>query len=430
MAKPFFSGNYGSSLARIDTRPIIEAGKAQGQMFASIGKDFGGAIEKYQENKKKGEAADIQIGAILENMSPERQQEIISGESKFGKSLEKFIEGELPNSKKEALLGSLITTNAADKAKIQEDRESKAYQDKQNIQNAALRFAEYNIGSETAAVPALRNITDPQKFSEVATTISNIEKNPFLTQLLSQELDKRVLRQQELRLKGPILTPGEEAMDKKFAEDMLEFNEADVRKGLTQLNEASTRLAKEEDLTGAIVGLMPKAFKDIANPDASEVQEAVEEVVQRNLRLVLGAQFTAQEGERLISRAFNPRLDQKENKKRVDRLIKSINDAMQLKLEQRNYFQRNGTLKGFRNPAIPSISMIETQAFDSATTEVTQEMVDDLKKQVEARKQAINQVDAFDPFAGAQSNPVPTDPNILPGRPIQVSGVRNQNTMN
>lgn len=51
--KPFFSGDYGSALARVDTRPIMEAGRAQGQMFANIGSQIGGAIEKYGLNKEK-----------------------------------------------------------------------------------------------------------------------------------------------------------------------------------------------------------------------------------------------------------------------------------------------------------------------------------------------------------------------------------------
>ena len=53
MAKPFFSGDYGSALAKVDTRPIVEAGKAQGQMYANMGKQIGGAIEKYGLNKEK-----------------------------------------------------------------------------------------------------------------------------------------------------------------------------------------------------------------------------------------------------------------------------------------------------------------------------------------------------------------------------------------
>jgi hypothetical protein len=57
--KPFFSGNYGSALARVDTRPIMEAGRAQGQMFANMGQQIGGMIQQYGLNKEKqGKLAD------------------------------------------------------------------------------------------------------------------------------------------------------------------------------------------------------------------------------------------------------------------------------------------------------------------------------------------------------------------------------------
>jgi hypothetical protein len=51
--KPFFSGNYGSALARVDTRPIMEAGRAQGQMYANMGQQIGGMIKQYGLNKEK-----------------------------------------------------------------------------------------------------------------------------------------------------------------------------------------------------------------------------------------------------------------------------------------------------------------------------------------------------------------------------------------
>ena len=51
--KPFFSGNYGSALARVDTRPIVEAGRAQGQMLANMGSQIGGMIQQYGLNKEK-----------------------------------------------------------------------------------------------------------------------------------------------------------------------------------------------------------------------------------------------------------------------------------------------------------------------------------------------------------------------------------------
>jgi hypothetical protein len=51
--RPFFTGDYGSALGRIDTRPIIEAGRAQGQMFAGLGAEAAKAIETYQLNKER-----------------------------------------------------------------------------------------------------------------------------------------------------------------------------------------------------------------------------------------------------------------------------------------------------------------------------------------------------------------------------------------
>ena len=51
--QPFFSGNYGSALGQIDTRPIMQGAAAQAAMYQGLGQNIGGAIEKYQLNKVK-----------------------------------------------------------------------------------------------------------------------------------------------------------------------------------------------------------------------------------------------------------------------------------------------------------------------------------------------------------------------------------------
>ena len=51
--RPFFTGDYGSALGRIDTRPIMEAARAQGQMFAGLGAEAAKTIETYQLNKEE-----------------------------------------------------------------------------------------------------------------------------------------------------------------------------------------------------------------------------------------------------------------------------------------------------------------------------------------------------------------------------------------
>ena len=81
MAKPFFSGDYGSALAKVDTRPIVEAGKAQGQMFSNLGSQIGGVIQQYGLNKEKQKENKATIKSsvgILERMKkldPENETE-------------------------------------------------------------------------------------------------------------------------------------------------------------------------------------------------------------------------------------------------------------------------------------------------------------------------------------------------------------------
>ena len=67
--RPFFSGNYGSSLAQIDTRPIMQGAAAQAAAYQGIGQNIAGAIEKYQLNKQKRAKLTGEIEAYLQAVS-------------------------------------------------------------------------------------------------------------------------------------------------------------------------------------------------------------------------------------------------------------------------------------------------------------------------------------------------------------------------
>ena len=124
-----------AGLMRVDTTPLLQAqirsSEQMGNAIAGLGRDIGSGIEKFMQNKKEGEAADMQIGALLQNMSPERQKEIQSGEGELGKSLSKFLSGELGNSKKKALLGSLMTINTADQLNREEAMAAERFKQQQ-----------------------------------------------------------------------------------------------------------------------------------------------------------------------------------------------------------------------------------------------------------------------------------------------------------
>ena len=155
-------------------------------------------------------------------------------------------------------------------------------------------------------------------------------------------------------------TPGRKKADQAFGEEYVKWTtggRADTEKMLTQLGEAADALeAGEQNLTGPMIGSVPDAVTAFIAPEAISTRERVEEVVQRSLREILGAQFTEREGERLIARAYNPRLSEEENARRVRAVEKQLRDMMANKDAAAAYFRENGTLTGFEPVAIPNQS--------------------------------------------------------------------------
>lgn len=158
---------------------------------------------------------------------------------------------------------------------------------------------------------------------------------------------------------------GQEAFDKEAAKELVAFTQggaADAVKNISQLKDVaeSIRAGRAGNVSGPGVGIMPDAVNAFVNPSAVDVREQVEEVVQRNLKAILGAQFAQREGEQLIKRAWNPVLDEKVNLARLDRLIRQMELAYQAKAEAAAYFRENGTLTGWdgRLPSIDDFSVV------------------------------------------------------------------------
>lgn len=171
------------------------------------------------------------------------------------------------------------------------------------------------------------------------------------------------------------LTPAQLAVDKEFAKDYSTFaaqgGAADVQKNLVQLKQVADSLDKGDNLTGGWDQFLPNSVLARINPESVSTKEAVEEVVQRNLRLVLGAQFTEKEGERLISRAYNPHLSQAENAKRVRRLYDQILSAYQKRQDAAAYYEQNGSLRGWQGK-LPTIADFDL----GGETKLPQSLVD------------------------------------------------------
>lgn len=152
-------------------------------------------------------------------------------------------------------------------------------------------------------------------------------------------------------------TPAQEAVDTKFAAEYADYvalgGAADTQKQIAQLEGVSADLQKAIDgkgpnITGPAIGSTPDLIRRVSNPDSIRVRDNAQEVIQRNLRAILGPQFTAIEGQQLIARAFNETLKETENKARIDRLNAQMKVAARMKEDAAKYYEENGTLQGFK----------------------------------------------------------------------------------
>jgi hypothetical protein len=173
---------------------------------------------------------------------------------------------------------------------------------------------------------------------------------------------------------GETLTPGQKKIDEGYGDIFLEWvvngGYADVDKQIAQLDEATAILQKNPGAVANpinMVGGIPffgAGLQAWLNPDGTIAADKVGEVVQRNLRAILGAQFTENEGNRLMARAFNPNLSAPENIARIAKLTKQIRSMAQAKQAAADYFDEHGTLRGFTGK-LPTKADIDALDFDN-----------------------------------------------------------------
>jgi len=170
--QPFFSGNYGSALAQIDTRPIMQGAAAQAAAYQGLGQNMAGAIEKYQLNKEKREKNEAAAIGTISGMPPQMLQalsanpetaklmERIQGANASPPDFDKFnaltaaytvqqkstLEQDLASSKNAAIKsGTIITDLQGNLDKLTQDENAR----KVRLGNAATEIAMEQVRAET-----------------------------------------------------------------------------------------------------------------------------------------------------------------------------------------------------------------------------------------------------------------------------------------
>jgi hypothetical protein len=171
-----------------------------------------------------------------------------------------------------------------------------------------------------------------------------------------EELNKRIAYLGgEKGKEGEELSVGEKALDKKIAEEYANWvvggGAAQSASRISRINDVVSKLGKSDDLSGAFVGYTLENLPTLASvlyPEAQDAKDVVESVVQTDLKAILGGQFAKSEGDALVKRAYNPRLDEEKNARR----LKLLSLQMQMVNDEKNramtYFGENkGSIKGY-----------------------------------------------------------------------------------
>ena len=259
--QPYFSGNYGSALAQIDTRPIMQGAAAQAAMYQGLGQNIGGAIEKYQLNKEKREKNEAAAIGTISGMPPQMLQ-ALSANPETAKLMER-IQGENASPK------DFDKFNAMSAAYTVQQK-STLEQDLASSRNAAIKSG--TIITDLQGQLDARTIWDKEEMSHqsaYATELAN-EKHRLENKILEakpgadKEKLERELEQHEVEMKNARqLLKGNENKNKLFEDtylmqisklrtDELQAEaEIDLTKAKKELTNEETLLKKAEVLTQA-----------------------------------------------------------------------------------------------------------------------------------------------------------------------------------
>jgi len=163
---------------------------------------------------------------------------------------------------------------------------------------------------------------------------------------------------------GVVVPPIQMEIDKAFGKDAVDYlggGQAQIQANIKNLND-KIRILKSGELnvSGPVIGNTPESIQSFANPAALSFIGDIRDIVFQSLREKLGAQFTEREGDRLVAAAFDQRLPEAENVKRLERLLKTIEGAASSKESMIAHYRDKGTLDGYEQKALTFNSIFDS----------------------------------------------------------------------
>jgi len=199
---------------------------------------------------------------------------------------------------------------------------------------------------------ALQSFQDAGMFAEGMTTLENSLKRSQEEKKMSQQNSQfyASLNAQKEKIPGGGLTKGEQMRDTQFAKKYSEFFDAGgaatIEANLASLQDSIDTL--EAGNTTQAEGFVPDKVGDVVFPKTANVRTNVTGVLIQGLKDTFGGQLSDGERKAMVESAYVSSADPKDNAKRVKALAEKIKEGARAKQAAGEYFEQNGTLKGFK----------------------------------------------------------------------------------
>lgn len=147
---------------------------------------------------------------------------------------------------------------------------------------------------------------------------------------------------------------GQRELDKQVAKEYQDWTSGGqkiAQSEISKLRSVADKLRNKELSTGGLTGLFPDR---ITSKEVLGARADVESTVMNSLRAILGAQFTENEGKRIIQNTWNEGDSTENNLARLDRLVNDLENKAVDKSQKANYFEQSGgTLAGYKANQAP-----------------------------------------------------------------------------
>jgi HEPN domain-containing protein len=201
--------------------------------------------------------------------------------------------------------------------------------------------------------PQTVRANERQDRTEARITENDAERLRIAQQQLKLQ-EEAAARDAAIKQREMEYTPAQKSADEAFGKEYTDWNAGGgfsaVDSQLKLLEGQVPRLENSDTISGGIVGRLPDFVRQAINEDSISTQQNVEKSIQATLRQTLGAQYTAQEGENLLRRTYDPRLSEEENAARIRATVEELRARANAKNDSAGYYERNGTIRGWTPP--------------------------------------------------------------------------------